>query len=323
MTSLPPRRRRLGAVVFAVASLTLVSGCAARKGSFSGRFVKPGEPTVSFDDAVAAPKPASLAEYARRLRAVQANARTNLSLGETIESRNPLLAAALLKVSIAPTAENHRFVAEAYRNAGVNDYAYKHFRRALQLQPCDGSALEGLARIWRDWGAPDLALGDAHRAVYCRPASASAYNTLGTVFAALGQVNNARSAFEFALRLDAGATFALNNLCYVALQEGDGPGAQQACERALTVDPSMRAAQTNLALAYALQGEPAKAEARLLDSPDGATALFNVGMLRMSLSQYGEAAAAFELAATARPSLAEAARRAVQARAKTAAVKEQ
>jgi Flp pilus assembly protein TadD len=316
------RLQRIGVGLVAAASLIVVPGCATKKPSFAGRFVKPGEPTVSFDAQPTAPKPEGLAEFARRLRRLQANARTNVTLGETLESRDPRLASAILRVSMLPSAENHRLLAEVYRDAGVTDFAYRHLRQALQIDPCDSSALEGLARLWRDWGTPELALGDAHRAVYCKPHSASAYNTLGTVLAALGQRRNARSAFEFALRLDAKAGFALNNLCYLSLQDGDGPGAQQACNRALALDPAMVAAQTNLAIAYALQGNVSKAEAKLLDGPDPATGLYNVGVLRMSMSQYSEAADAFELAVRTRPSLGEAARRAMQARAKTAATKE-
>ena len=56
------------------------------------------------------------------------------------------------------------------------------------------------------------------------------------------------------------------------------------------------AAQTNLALAYAIQGDIANAEARLLDMPTRATGQYNVGMLRMSLGQYADAADAFDLA---------------------------
>jgi Tfp pilus assembly protein PilF len=106
------------------------------------------------------------------------------------------------------------------------------------------------------------------------------------------------------------------------LQEGDGRAAQQACDRTLALDPTMTSAQANLALAYALQGDISNAETRLMNHADPATGLYNVGVLRMSMNQFGEAADAFELATATRPSLAEAARRAIQARAKLAAVKE-
>lgn len=314
--------QRLIVLAMAVVSLTIASGCAARKDTLVGRFVKPGEPTVSFDLPAAAPRPDSPGEYARRLRTLQANARTNVTLGTTLESSDPALGTLLLNLSMAPTAQNHRRVAAAYRHAGVSDYAYRHLKRALQLEPCDSRAFEGLAHLWREWSAPDLALGDAHRAVHCAPGSASAYNTLGTVLIALGQRQGARRAFEFALRLDSRAAFALNNLCYLALQEGDGEAAQQACERTLALEPTMIAAQTNLALAYAIQGNVTKAEGRLLDRADAAGGLYNVGILRMSMSRYGEAAKAFDLASAARPSLFKAAERAVQARAKAISERE-
>ena len=317
-------RQRFRACAIALTLFVFVSGCASRGRGFSGRFVKQGEPTVTFDapKAEPKPKPASLGEYVSKLRTAQANARTSINIGNALESKDPMLAAALLKLSILPSAANHREVARMYANAGITDFAYRHWQKALQLEPCDSGAFEGLARLWRQWGAPELALGDAHRAVHCRPGSASAYNTLGTVLVSLGQLENARKAFESALRLDDRAAFVLNNLCYVALQEGDGRAAQQACDRTLALDPTMTAAQANLALAYALQGDFSMAETRLLNHADPATGLYNVGVLRMSMNQFGEAATAFELATAARPSLAEAARRAIQARAKLAAVKE-
>ena len=85
----------------------------------------------------------------------------------------------------------------------------------------------------------------------------------------------------------------------------------------------MAAAQGNLALAYAVQGNVSVAEGRLMDHGDPATGLYNVGVLRMAMNQYSAAATAFDLAAEKRPSLGDAARRAVQARVKAAAVKEQ
>ena len=327
MTSQVNLRQLLRTSALAATLLTLVSGCAVRGGSFSTRFVKAGEPSTSFDVPGEAPKidpkPESLSAFVRQLRTLQANARTTISLGNTIESHDPVLAAALLKLKMLPTAANHREVARAYTTAGITDFAYRHYQQALRILPCDSGAFEGLARLWRQWGTPELALSEAHRAVHCRPGSASAYNTLGTVLVALGQLAQAKAAFETAGRLDERAAFVLNNLCYVALQQGDGPAAQQACERALDLEPTMTAAQSNLALAYALQGNVSNAERRLLDDADAATGLYNVGVLRMAMNQYSAAATAFDLAADTRPSLADAARRAAQARVKAAAVKEQ
>ena len=298
----------------ALTSLVVLSGCAARGGHFASRFVKPGEPTASFDDVGAAQPTESLADWGRRLRHLQANARPKTSLLPTIESQNRDLAAALLRLSFEENAENHRLVAAAYRKVGVNDHAFRHYQRALKIDSCDSGAHEGVARLWRDWGRPDLALSDVHRAIHCEPYSVSAHNTLGTVLLTLGQPGNARRAFEFALMLDDRAAFALNNLCYLSIQEGKGAAAQQACEKALALEPTLIAAQTNLALAYALQGDVAKAEGRLLDRPDRASGQYNVGILRMALGRFSDAVESFQDALAIRPSLPMAARRAAQAR---------
>lgn len=293
----------------------LAAGCSARQGSLANRFVRPGEPAWSIPEVSGQAPAQDLQEFSRKLRELQAKAgpRTR-SMLPTIESRDPRLAGALLRLAVDPGPESHRLVAAAYRAAGVNDHAFRHFQRALKLDACDSEAYEGIAQIWRDWGMPGLALGDAHRAIYCRPHSASAYNTLGTVLHALGQPKPAREAFELALQLQPDAVFALNNLCYLAVSEFDGVRAEKACRRALAVAPNMVAASNNLALAYAVQGDLDKATLRLLDSPDVAQAYYNVGILMMASAEYDAAARAFDRAATERPSLWQATRRAAQAR---------
>jgi Tfp pilus assembly protein PilF len=293
----------------------VAAGCSARQGSLAHRFVKPGEPAWSIPAAPVQAPEQDLQEFARKLRELQVKAGPrSQSLLPTIESRDPRLAAALLRLAMEPGPDSHRMVADAYRAAGVNDHAFRHFQRALKLDACDSAAYEGLAQIWRDWGMPGLGLGDAHRAIYCRPHSASAYNTLGTVLFALGQPQPARESFEFALQLQPDAAFALNNLCYMAVRAMDGARAEKSCRQALAMAPEMAAASNNLALAYAVQGELDRATLRLLDSPDVAQAHYNVGILMMASAQYDAAARAFDKAAAERPGYWIALRRAAQAR---------
>ena len=296
--------------------LAAAAGCSARPGGFSTKFVKPGEPTADYDDPAAKAPPPDLQETTRKIRELQQRAtpKQKTSLLPTLESQNQELAAALMRVALLPTAESHRLAAAAYLEAGVADYAFRHYQRALRSAPCDSAAFEGLARIWRNWGRPDLGLGDAHRAIHCRPHSASAYNTLGTLLEALGQRKEARTALEFALRLDPKAAFAYNNLCFIAIRAGDGAGAQPACERALELEPGMVTARTNLALALAMQGQMQRAEAVLLETSGRGRAQFNLGILRMSVRDYAAAAQAFDAAAAAGQSSVDAWRRAKQAR---------
>ena len=301
--------------VMCVGLVLAAAGCSARPGGLSTRFVKPGEPTADYDDGSAKAPAPSLQETTRKIRELQQRAtpKQKTTLLPTLESQNQELAAALMRVTLLPSAESHRLAAAAYLDAGVADFAFRHYQRALSMSPCDSASFEGLARIWRNWGRPDLGLGDVHRAIYCRPQSASAYNTLGTLLEALGQRKEARAALQFALRLDPKAAFAYNNLCFIAIRDGDGAEAQPACERALELEPGMVTARTNLALALAMQGQLQRAEAVLLETSARGRAQFNLGILRMSVGDYAAAAQAFDAAAAAGQSV-DAWRRAKQAR---------
>jgi tetratricopeptide (TPR) repeat protein len=279
---------------------------------FGSRFVKAGEPSVKIDGPAAA-QPDQLRDYVRKVRTLQAKARTKSSLLPTIEQQNPSLAKALLLLALQDSADHHRLVAAEYRRAGVLDFAFRHFQRAVSLERCDAAAYDGLARIWRDWGMPALALGDAYRALNCNPRSPSVYNTLGTVMQALGQTANAREAYARAVLLDEHAAFAWNNLCYLELEQGNAGRAEQFCESAILADPDLAPARNNLAVALARRGDVGRAE-DLLESNPTASSHYNLGMLRLDSGRYAEAAEAFDAAAAAKPSLTIARRRAVQAR---------
>jgi tetratricopeptide (TPR) repeat protein len=220
---------------------------------------------------------------------------------ETLESRDPRLAADLLRVSAAPTADGYRQIAERYRERGVLDAAYRYFNRAMALDPRDGPSYEGLARVWRDWGLPQLALGDAHRAIFFAPHSASAHNTYGTVMQALGRTADAKSSYERARSLDARAAYAVNNLCYLAFLNGRIDEAIDACHAALRLDPALAAARNNLALAFAASGRMDLARRQFLDAGDRASGLYNAGLAYLASGDEVNALSAFDAASRARP----------------------
>ena len=295
--------------------LVAASGCAAREGKFASRFVKPGEPTATYDDPnVPAPQPPALSDYVRKVRALQSKAVPKNSLLPTIESSNPDLSRALLLLSMYESSENHRLAAAAYRKAGVLDFAYRHFQRASLMEPCDAVSHDGMARLWRDWGMSDLALSEVHRAMNCNKKSAEIYNTLGTVLESLGQQAAAERAYQTALALNPRATFALNNLCYLQMIQDHGPAAARSCEAALAIDPNFAPARNNLALVEARSGDVAGAEKRLRDGSPSGFSLYNIGVLRLTEGRFAEAALVFDQASAAQPSLTIARQRSVQAR---------
>lgn len=277
-------------------AVTLLSGCAMRQ----SRTPQPASPPVNAAAPAAAPE--SLSEYMQKIRHLSANARPlskNESV-ETLETRDPAIAAELLRVSSEPTADRYRSLAEKYRERGVLDAAYRYFNRALALNPRDSAAYEGLARVWRDWGLPELAVGDAHRAVYYAPLSASARNTYGTIMQALGRNLAAKVAYELAGRLDPEAAYAVNNQCYLAFVDGRLDTAIDTCTRALRIDPTMTTARNNLALAFAASGRVDLARAHFLDAGDRASGLYNTGLVYLASGDDKNALAAFDEASRTR-----------------------
>jgi tetratricopeptide (TPR) repeat protein len=128
---------------------------------------------------------------------------------QSVETADPELAAALLRVSVMPTADNHRAVADEYMRLHIFDTADEYLTTALEIDPHNAMAWDGKARVWRDMGFPQAALPHASRAVHFAPASAETRNTLGTILQALGHHAAARAEYEKALSLDT----TLNTLC--------------------------------------------------------------------------------------------------------------
>jgi tetratricopeptide (TPR) repeat protein len=289
-------------------AVTLLSGCAMRQPRTASGASAPanaGTPAAGQE---------SLSDYMQKIRHLSARPLNKSEAVETLEMRDPTMATELLLVQSQPTAERYLSLAERYRERGVLDAAYRHFNRAMLLDPRDGAAYEGLARVWRDWGLPALALGDAHRAVYYAPQSASARNTYGTVMQALGRYGDARAAYEAASRLDAQAAYAVNNLCYLAFVEGRIDTAIDTCRKALELDPGMTAARNNLALAFAAAGRIDLARAEFVNAGDRASALYNSGIVYLAAGDDHSALVAFDEASKARPTFLLARERARQIR---------
>ena len=174
------------------------------------------------------------------------------------ENARPALAAALARLASSSTADNHRAVGDAYREAGILDMAFDQYALATRLDPSNGAAWEGIARTWRDWGFPGLGLGDAHRARFHAPDSPSARNTLGTILDGLGHHALARAHYQGVLAIDPTADYALNNLCYSWLLDGQAALAFEACRLAVAVSPGLAAARSNLSIAEATLSVPAR-----------------------------------------------------------------
>lgn len=231
----------------------------------------------------------------------------------TLESWDPRLGAAHMRLLVSPTAESHRQVALEYRRLGVLDQALDHFESALEVDPHDAAAFDGQARVWRDWGFPRVAFGYAQRATALAPSSPEPANTLGTIYMAIGEMPMAVEWYQRALANDPTAWYALNNLCYAAVLLGR-PGAVSSCTEALVLSPDSTATRNNLALAYAAEGDLNRARMQFASQGDAA-AHYNMGIVHMALGQYDRAKAAFTAALASEPNFPHAAERVRQSQA--------
>jgi tetratricopeptide (TPR) repeat protein len=293
---------RIGVAACALAAI-VAAGCAARQQATA---------TPASD---AAAHPASPAAPAAGDGATPRASAPVRPPSETLERSNTRLAAALLRVQVAPSAAAHRDLAREYRLAGVLDKAHESFERAIRMQPDDAASHEALARIWRDWGTPQLGLGAAYRAVHFAPKSAGPANTLGTVLQSLGNLVEAERWYRRALALSPDAWYALNNICYVQIMRRE-PTAIDVCRRAVAAaGPDVPTAKNNLALAHAAGGDLPGARQWFRRANDPATAHYNYGITLMATRDYAQAAVAFADALDADPTSSLAAARAHQARA--------
>ena len=297
------------------AVLAAGSGCAAVHPRAHARPEGPAVPTA--DATVRTDPPsgeASLASYVQQVREVSRRVRPRATDALVAERWSQDLAAAISRHSATPTHASQVGLAQAYVRAGILDMAYEHFATAARLDPNDGAAWDGLARIWRDWGFSHLGLGDAYRAVWAAPRSPAVHNTLGTILQFLGKGRDARAQFAQAFALDPTAAYAHNNMCYSWLMEANADAAATACGRALAIDSSLVPARNNLALARAINGDLAGAAEIFGEAGGEAAAQYNLGIVYLSQRRYSAAAEAFDRAALLQPALAMAGARARQAR---------
>jgi Flp pilus assembly protein TadD len=300
-------------VVLCALILMSVAGCAAR-GPVNVS-PKNAPQTASAPRSAEQPPADTLAVFMSKVRKLSAEARPARQAPATVEAMYPGLAAAAALALSAPSSLTLRGAAEEYRRVGIFDKALDFLTKALAIDPRDAATHDAIARLWRDSGLAQLGLGDAHRAVFFDPYSPVVHNTLGTIFQALGRRTLARTEYERALQLDGAAAYALNNLCYGWVLEGDVAKAIATCEHALRINPQLTAARNNLGLAHAVGGNVAAASEAFAQAGDRAAERYNTGIVRLAQHDFNGAIAAFESARAARPSIAGAEARAIQARA--------
>ena len=109
------------------------------------------------------------------------------------------------------SVDSHLGIATVEARAGNRSVAALHYRRALELDPRNATALAGLAAL-AEGAAPEAVEGQLREDVVRFPDSAALQFALGTHYAGLGRWGEAQAAFFEAHRLDPANADVLYNL---------------------------------------------------------------------------------------------------------------
>ncbi len=154
--------------------------------------------------------------------------------------------------------------------------AADHFHAALERDPEQPDALNGLGLAFEALGQTERAEQSFKRALAADPDNAWAHNNLGVLYLSSGRLDEAAAEFEASLAAAGDDTNARINLALVRAKQGDRPAAIAALEEVLATRPGHAGACFNLGVLYAESGDDARARLqfeRALDSrPDYALA---------------------------------------------------
>lgn len=104
--------------------------------------------------------------------------------------------------------------------AGQGPQAEAKLRRAIELDPNNLAAYQGLAQYLLGSNRQQEGIGTYERAVEAQPGSAPLRFTLGTLYESTGRRAEAMAQYEEAIKLDPNLAVAKNNLAYLMADEG-------------------------------------------------------------------------------------------------------
>jgi len=139
------------------------------------------------------------------------------------------------------------------------------FQRALDINPVNPIAFEGMGRAMEDRGRYKEALGWYEKTIAIMPAYGEAYANAGSIHGKLGEFDKSLACFEMAQKYRPNNPRILNNLGSILYKAGRQDEAIQTLARAVQLKPDLIDAQYNLALAYLKSGRNEDALLRFQD----------------------------------------------------------
>ena len=189
-----------------------------------------------------------------------------LQQGKSAEARKSFVRATELRANYPGTR------AKAWNNLGIlaaregrTDDAIANFQKGLAADPDYSVAIDNLGNAYRQAKQWENAKSAFRRALELDARDAEANYGLGMVFA---QLDDAQHAYEFLQKAIAARPDypeALNNLGIVYLRTDRKDEAEKSFRESMRVSPEFDQSYLNLARLYAIEGDPQKARAVLLE----------------------------------------------------------
>jgi len=176
--------------------------------------------------------------------------------GDTVTAVTNIEAA----IKISPSAQMHYNLGLLLSQQNEFKAAGSHFRRATELNPNFGEALEKLGQVEVRLGDPTGALEAFQFAVKLRP-DADTYHAIGMLLGSKGERDAAVDAYQEALLLEPERASTHNNLGVIYGAMGDPDRAIGSFQAAIKSDPKYLSAMINLGLVWRLQNQLTAAEA--------------------------------------------------------------
>ncbi len=174
-------------------------------------------------------------------------------------------------------------LAKAREGQQAFDEALRLYQQAVELQPANVQAYNGLGAVYGMTGETELSEKYLKKSLRLDPDYATAHSNLATLYVGMGRLDDAASEFEVALKLDDGLDEARSNLAKVLMSQQKYLKAQELFEQLLQKNPDDVSTMINLGVAAANQQDPSTAIRYFEDVvnrvPENAQAHYNLGAM--------------------------------------------
>ncbi|HVM59722.1 MAG TPA: tetratricopeptide repeat protein [Verrucomicrobiae bacterium] len=202
-------------------------------------------------------------------------------------------------------AESQTGLGNALVEAGKVLEAFKHFQRALWIDPNLAETHESLGAALAQLGRLPEAIAEYERALRIKPGYVEAYLNLGSALTSQGRMQDAMAQYEEVARIRPDYPDTYESLGIILARLNRLPEAIAEYERALRINPDFAEAHNNLGIALARMGKAEEAiahfERALQLKPEYAEAHYNCGKTLEQTGRVHEAIVHFEQALRIEP----------------------